>query len=117
MVRIIVALAALVAFPQVAGAQESHVYAGGTVTFVTQTHSDDQPLGGTTIGGSVLFGARVSPRVAIECEPSFGESFSWEYTYRPAASLIATVVASRHDTFIPVQARLALGVIEPVIGV
>ena len=116
MARILIALAALVALPQVAGAQEHRVYAGGAFTFATQTHSDEQPLGGTTIGGSALFGVRVSHRVAIECEPSFVGTLSWEYTYRPVASLLATVVASRRDTFIPVQARLALGVVEPVIG-
>jgi hypothetical protein len=117
MVRIIVALAALVTFPGIAVAQDSHAYVGGTVSFVTQTHADDEPLGGTTLGGSALFGMRVSSHVAIECEPSFGGSHSQEYTYRPAPSLIATVVASRRDTVVPVQARLGFGVFEPVFGV
>src|SRR4051812_32337152 len=101
MLRIIVALAALVAMPQIAVAQEHHAYAAGTVSLVTLTHSDDQPLGGATLGGSALFGVRVSKRVAIECEPSFAGLLSWDYTYRPSPSLSATVVASRRDTFFP----------------
>ena len=117
MVRIMIALAALVVLPRPAVGQEPRAYAGGTVNFVTATHSDDQPLGGTTVGGSALFGVQVSPRVAIEVEPSFGGSYSWQYTYRPSPSLVATVVASRRDTFFPVQARIRAGVLEPVVGV
>jgi hypothetical protein len=59
----------------------------------------------------------VSPRVAIEFEPSFGGRNSWEYTYRPSPSLFARVVASRRDMFFPVQARFRWGVLEPVVGV
>jgi len=117
MVRMVVAVVALVAFPLIAMAQESRVHVGGTFNFVTQTHSDREPIGGTTQGGSVLFGVQVSPRVAIEFEPSFGGQFSWEYTYRPSFSRIARVVASRRDTFFPVQARIRLGLLEPVVGV
>ena len=84
---------------------------------MTQAHSDTEPLGGTTWGGSVLFGVQVSPRVALEFEPSFGGQYSWEYTYRPSPSLIADVVASRRDTFFPVQLRMRAGVFEPVAGV
>ena len=116
MVRIVVAVVALVAFPFIVAAQESRVYVGGTFNFVTQTHSTTEPLGGTTPGGSVLFGVQVSPRVAIEVEPSFGGRYSWEYI-RPSPSLIAHVVASRRDTFFPVQARFRLGVLEPVVGI
>ncbi len=117
MVRIVIALAALVFLPPPVVAQQPRAYAGGAVNFVTATHSDDQPLGGMTFGGSVLFGIQASPRVAIEIEPSFGGSFSWQYTYRPSPSLVATVVASRRDTFFPVQARIRAGVLEPVVGV
>jgi hypothetical protein len=110
-----VALVALLAFPIVVAAQESRVYVGGTFNVVTQTH-DDEPLGGTTWGGSGLFGVQVSPRVAIEFEPSFGGPYSWEYTYRPSPSLIAHVVARRRNTFFSGQARIHLGVLEPVVG-
>jgi len=63
--RTVVGLVALVAFPLIVDAQESRVYVGGTFNFVTQTHSDREPIGGTTQGGSALFGVQVSPRVAI----------------------------------------------------
>ena len=114
---IIIALVALVVLPPPVVGQEPRAYAGGTVNFVTATQPDDRPLGGTTFGGSVMFGIRVSPRVAIEVEPSFGGSYSWQYTYRPGPSLVATVVASRRETFFPVQARIRAGVLEPVVGV
>ena len=117
MVRMVVAVVALIAFPFIAMAQESRLYVGGTFNLVTQTHSDGEPIGGTTQGGSALFGVQVSPRVAIEFEPSFGGRNSWEYTYRPSPSLLARVVASRRDTFFPVQVRIRLGVLEPVVGV
>ena len=55
MVRVIAAVVALVAFPLMARAQESRVYVGGTFNLVTQTHSDREPIGGTTQGGSALF--------------------------------------------------------------
>jgi hypothetical protein len=87
------------------------------VNLVTQTHSDDEPLGGTGVSVAALFGVRVSPRVAIEFEPALGGSYSWEYTYRPAASLVADVVASRKDTYFPVQVRVRTGGLEPVVGV
>ena len=101
MVRVIVAVVALVAFPSMARAQESRVYVGGAFNLVTHTHSDREPIGGTTHGANALFGVQVSPRVAIEFEPSFGGRNSWEYTYRPSPSLLARVVASRRDTFFP----------------
>jgi len=115
--RTVVALVALVAYPLIVDAQESRVYIGGTFNFVTQTHSDREPIGGTTQGGSALFGVQVSPRVAIEFEPSLAGRYSWRYTYRPSPSLTADVVASRHDTFFPIQARIRLGILEPVVGV
>lgn len=117
MVRIIFALVALVALPRTVAGQEPRVAVGGTFNFVTQTRGDDQPLGGTTVGGAALVGVRVSSRVSIEFEPSFGSSYSWQYTYRPAPSLTATVIASRRDTFFPVQARFRMSVLEPVAGV
>lgn len=117
MVRIIVALVALVALPRPVVGQEPRVAVGGTFNVVAQTRTDDQPLGGTTLGGSALIGVRVAPHVAIEFEPSFGGSYSWQYTYRPAPALTATVIASRRDTFLPVQARIRMSVLEPVAGV
>jgi hypothetical protein len=111
-----VALVGLLAFPIVVVAQESRVYVGGTFNVVTQTHADDEPLGGTTWGGSALFGVRVSPRLAVEFEPSLGGTYSWEYTYRPSPSLIAHVIARRRNTFFSGQARIHLGVLEPVVG-
>lgn len=113
---IVVALVAFAAVPSVAVAQDSRVYVGGAINFVEQTHSRAEPLGGTTWGGSALFGVQVSPRVAVEFEPSFGGPFSWEYTYRPGPSRTADVVASRRDTFFSVQTRIRLGVLEPVVG-
>jgi hypothetical protein len=50
----------LLAFPSIVVAQESRVYVGGTFNFVTQTHSDREPIGGTTQGGSALIGVQVS---------------------------------------------------------
>src|SRR5690242_17230071 len=105
MVVVMMMLIALVVAPQAVVAQEPRTAVGGAINLVTQAHSDF-PLGGTTIGGSVLVGVRVAPRVSIEFEPSFGGSYSWEYTYRPAPSLMATVLASRRDLFFPVQARI-----------
>ena len=96
--------------------QNGSLYAGGTFTAFTQTHSDTQPLGGTTWNGSVFVGGWVSPRVAIEFEPSFGRTFSWEYSYRPAPSFTADVVASRRDTFWAAQVRTRVGVVEPILG-
>jgi len=117
MVRwIILLLLALVAFPITVVAEESRIYVGGTCNFVTQTHSDAEPLGGTTWGGSALFGVRVSPRVAVEFEPSFGGRYSWEYTYHPGPAFTARVVASRRNTFFSAQTRIRLGVLEPVVG-
>jgi hypothetical protein len=116
-VRIIAALVAALLFPQAAIGQEPRVSVGGSVTLVTQTHSDDQQVGGTTLGGSALLGVRVSPRVAIEVEPSFGGSYSREYTYRPSRSSMATVIVSRREMAFPVQARFVVGVLEPVLGV
>ena len=114
--RVFVVLLAIVASPSVTGAQQPRVYVGGTVDLSTQTESDTNPLGGTTWGGRALVGVHVSPRVGVEFEPSFSGSYSWQYTYFPTPSLAANVVASRRNTFFPVQARIRFGALEPVIG-
>jgi hypothetical protein len=114
--RTAIAVLVLVALAAPSDAQDDGpIYAGGTFTGFTQTTSDT-PLGGTTWNGSVFVGGWVSDRLAIEFEPSFGRTFSWEYSYRPAASLTADVVASRRDTFWAAQVRTRVGVVEPVVG-
>jgi hypothetical protein len=118
MLRVVsMAIIALIGIASAAAAQDSRVYAGGSAALVTQTQSDSDPLGGTTWGGSVVFGVQLSPRIAIEVEPLFNGSYSREYSYRPSPSLIADVVASRRDTFYSFQLRGRAGIIEPVIGV
>jgi len=108
---------AFIAWPALAAAQSgSPLYAGGTLTALTQTRSDTDRLGGTTWNGSVIFGGWVSSRIAIEVEPSFGRTFSWQYSYRPSPSATADVVVSRRDTFWGFQVRTRAGVIEPVFG-
>ena len=115
--RTAVALLVLMALATPSDAQhDGPLYAGGTFTAFTQTHSDTQPLGGTTWNGSVFVGGWVSPRLAIEFEPSLGRTFSWEYSYRPGPSSTADVVASRRDTFWAAQVRTRVGVVEPVFG-
>lgn len=116
-VRTAVAVLVLIGLPTWSDAQQNEsIYAGGTLSAFTQTHSDPQRLGGTTWNGSVFVGGWVLPRVAIEFEPSFGRTFSWEYSYRPGPSVTADVVASRRDTFWAAQLRTRVGVIEPVFG-
>lgn len=110
-------LVALVIRPSAVAAQQSRFYVGGTPTVIHQTHSRAEPLGGTTWGGSVVFGVQVSERIALEFEPAFGGAFTWDYTYRPGPSRTADVVASRRDTVFPFQLRSRLGFIEPVVGV
>jgi len=117
MARCVFALLVLFSFAPIASAQQPRITLGGAVTVVTQPHSSEEPLGGTSVGGSVLFGVRVSPRVSIEVEPTVAGELSSDYTYRPSPSLVATVVASRRDLFVPVQARIHLGVFEPIAGV
>jgi len=114
--RVVAVALALLAFPFVAAAQPPRVYAGGTLDLVTQTKSDNDPLGGTTWGGRALFGVQVSPHVGVEFEPSFSGSYSREYTYRPAPSLTADVIAARRNWFFSGQARIRYGVLEPVVG-
>jgi hypothetical protein len=113
----LVALVALALLPSVAGAQQSPVYVGGTLNLVTQTHSSPaEPLGGTTLSGSVVFGVQVSRRVAVEFEPSFAGPYSWKYTYFPGPTSTVDVVARRHDSFYSFQVRTRVGVLEPVVG-
>ena len=107
----------LLLFASDVAAQQSRVHVGGALTGVYQTQSEDDHVGGLAWGGSVLFGVQVSPRVAIEFEPSFGGAYSWEYTYRPGPSRTADVVASRRDPFFSFQMRHRAGVLEPVAGV
>ena len=114
--RMAVALLVLMALAAPSDAQQNGpLYAGGTFTAFTQTHSDTQP-GGTTWNSSAFVGGWVSPRLAIEFEPSFGRTFSWDYSYRPGPSFTADVVASRRDTFWAGQVRTRIGVVEPVFG-
>jgi hypothetical protein len=115
--RVVFVALALIVLPPVVSAQHSRLYAGGTLTLMTQAHSTTEPLGGTTWGGSVLCGVQVSPRLAVELEPSFGGAYSWEYSYRPGPSWTADVVASRRDAFFSLQLRTRVGVLEPVVGV
>jgi hypothetical protein len=114
-------LVASVAVAQDATQQDGSLYAGGTLTGFTQTRSDSQrqrPLGGTTWNGSVFFGGWVSPRVAIEFEPSFGRTFSGQYSYGLSASPLSRVdvVTSRRDMFWAAQVRGRVGGVEPLLG-
>lgn len=113
---VVVALVLLAVLPSALSAQQSAVYAGAAIQGVTQTHGPTEPLGGTTRGGSVLFGVQVSRRIAVEFEPSFGGPYSWGYDYNPGPSRRAHVVASRRDSFYAFQLRTRLGVLEPVVG-
>ena len=80
MVRGLVAGIVLLLLPSAVGAQQSRVYVGGAFALNTQPHSTTEPLGGTTWSGSILFGVNISPRVAVEVEPSFSGTYSWEYS-------------------------------------
>lgn len=98
---------------------QSRAYAGGAVSFTTQTlAATPERLGGTTWSGSVVFGTQVSRRLSVEFEPSFGgEVSAEEYSYRPSPSLVAEVVSRGRDTFFTFQLRGKSGVLEPVAGV
>jgi hypothetical protein len=113
---VIAALVALFVLPSIVAAQP---YLGGAFHLVAQTHSSgfSDPLGGTTRGGSGVFGVRVSRRLAVEFEPAFGGPYSWTYSYRPGPSVTADVVARRRDSFVSFQLRTRVGVLEPVAGV
>ena len=108
-----VAFAAAVVLPSVAAAQP---YLGGAFNVMTQTPSANEHLGGTTLSGSVVVGAPVSRRWAVEFEPSFSGPHSYTYTYRPGTISIADVVVRRHDSFYSFQLRRRGGVLEPVVG-
>lgn len=96
---------------------QPRAHGGGAVTFITETHSTTNELGGTTWGGSLLLGVSVSPRLSVEFEPSFVRSFQGEYTYSPSRSLRARVITRRRDTFLTFQLRGRAGFLEPVVGV
>jgi len=114
--RLCVCLIAELIISTVPAAAQARVYAGGGFALRTQTHADSEPIGGTSPDGSLLFGVWVRPRVAIEVEPAFGPTYSWDYTYHPGPSLTANVVASRRDTFLAFQVRTRIGPIQPVAG-
>lgn len=117
MLRVVTASAAiLLVFAAKGSAQPPRVHVGGTLSGIYQTQKDEA-VGGVTWGAGPLFGVQVSSRVAIEFEPLFAGTHSWEYTYRPGPSRTATVVASRRDTFFSFQVRGRAGVLEPVAGV
>ena len=96
---------------------QSRPYFGGAVTFVTQTRSTNLQPGGTTWGGSVLFGVPLSPRLSVEFEPLFVGSLAEQYTYSPTPSTSARVITRRRDTFFTFQVRARTGFLEPVVGV
>jgi len=104
--------AAVPAYPQSRG------YAGGAVSFTTETQAaTPERLGGTTWSGSVVVGLQVSPRLSVEFEPSFGgEVSAEEYSYRPSTSLLAEVVSRGRDTFFTFQLRGKAGLLEPIAG-
>ena len=99
-----------------AAAQQPRVYAGGAFAVHTQTHSTSEPLGGTGASGSALFGVWLTPRVAVDVEPTFGPAFSWQYSYKPGPSLTADVDVSRRDTSLLFQLRVRAGALQPVVG-
>ena len=110
-------LGAAAALPATAAGQRSRLYAGGGPTLVSQPHSDADPLGGTTWGGSLSVGGWVSRRLALESELSFGGRYAWKYTYRPGPSWTADVVTSRRDTYFSFLLRSRMGPTEPIAGV
>src|SRR5215470_3836359 len=96
--HVLLMILATIACPSIVVAQPSRVYVGGTLDVVTQTESDTNPMGGTTWGGRALVGVRISPHAALEFEPSFNPSYSWQYSYRPGPSFTANVAVSRRNT-------------------
>ncbi len=118
--RTAIVLLVLVALGTPSDAQQNEsLYAGGTLTGFTQTRPDDRlRLGGTTWNGSVFVGGWVSPRVAIEFEPTFGRTFSGQRSYGLFASPLGRVneVVSRRETFWAAQMRNRVGGVEPILG-
>ena len=101
-----------------ASAQEHGAYVGGTFALHVQPHSETEPLGGKTWGGSVVGGKQISSLIGLEVETYFSGEFSDEYSYNPGPSWSAHVVARRRDTFYSVQLRSRVGsYLEPVVGV
>jgi hypothetical protein len=117
-------LSAVMLLIAVSAHAQSAVYAGGSLSLVTQTHPTTitpvqppiQP-GGTTWGGSLLIGRSVSTRLSAEFEPLFVGSLEGQYTYSPNRSFRAHVITRRRDTFFTVQLRARTGFVEPVVGV
>jgi hypothetical protein len=114
----IIACLVLVVCPPAVSAQEQGFYVGGAFALHVQPHSDIEPLGGKTWGGSVVVGKQMSSRVGLEVETYFSGEFSDEYSYNPGPSWSAHVVARRRDTFFSVQLRSRVAsYLEPVVGV
>ncbi len=96
---------------------QSRFHVGAALTASSEPASSvSSSVGGTTWSGSVMFGAQISPRVAIEFEPSFTGTFDREYTYPPSLSTLVHVDATRRDAAFTSQLRLTCGVLEPVFG-
>ena len=112
--RLVIAVLTLVVAASPAAGQ-SNVYVGGAFTPATQTH-DATELGGTGPGGSILVGARVSPRVAAEFDVFFSRRYSSAYSYAPFIDATADVIPSRRDTTFSFLVRVHAGVLEPVVG-
>ena len=113
----IAVLVVLIATPAVTLAQDDRFYVGAALTLSTQTHGEDEPLGGTKPSGGAFAGVRLSPRLALEFEQSFTPRYSWEYSYHFSFSGIADVIASRRDDYYSFELRSRAGVFEPVAGV
>ena len=98
-------------------AQEARVYGGAAWTAYTQRHGHNELLGGTKSSVSALFGAWITPRLAIEVEPDFGPTLSADYSYNPSFSVTVHVVTSRRDTSVMFHARSRVWKLEPVFGI
>ena len=122
-------LAAVVAHPAFASAQQSRLYVQAAVTATTQTHSTEEtraiqqarssitPLGGTRFGGGVIVGIWRGARVALEGEASFAGRYSSHYTFKPGLSSVADADVNRRDTYLSFNVRIKTGVLEPVAGI
>jgi hypothetical protein len=96
---------------------QSRFHVGAALTASSEPASSvSSSVGGTTWSGSVMFGARIVPRVSIEFEPSFAGTFRREYTYPPSLSTLVHVDATRRDDAFTSQVRVHAGVLEPVVG-
>jgi len=98
-------------------AQDARVYGGAAWTGYSQSHAQDERLGGTKSSVSTLFGVWIAPRLAVEIEPDFGPTFSSDYSYNPGPSVQVHVVTSRRDTSVMFHARSRVWRLEPVFGI